>query len=466
MHAQEAWARCLSDLQASVRHLQVRHDGLKAENAALRQKLQALMTVDSGSPTTTVWSLGDDTTAANGKRMVNASSFDSSNLANTDKMSVHSCDSREETCEDKPPPAKLRVLLKSQSEISKNGTPKADGCLKPPVELPSPGHSCKGWDKSGSRSQFEADAECADQSNSQADWAAVGIGNARLEKLHLDSSSEIENDSEDSEQDYVWKMVQGFLNHTFRDLEDLLGEEFETRNVVERVVHSNFFRFLFIVAIVANAIHIGMSTDTNVKSSYSTIQGASLPSADRTVDIIFFVWFTFEFLLRFVSERKKFLAGNDKWFNLLDAFALLNSAVEFTFELNANLSYLRIFRVFRLVRFVRVVRNVRVLRSLRSLVFAILHTFVDLVWSLMVIMFMIFAFAIVFTSAADSFFQNVNVNDSSQIEVARQVRMHFGGVYTSMISLFAAITGGEDWMKYGHTLRAFPDGEASASSGC
>eukprot|EP00929_Paragymnodinium_shiwhaense_P086445 TRINITY_DN46961_c0_g1_i2.p1 TRINITY_DN46961_c0_g1~~TRINITY_DN46961_c0_g1_i2.p1 ORF type:complete len:104 (-),score=23.85 TRINITY_DN46961_c0_g1_i2:23-334(-) len=96
MHAQEAWARCLSDLQASVRHLQVRHDGLKAENAALRQKLQALMTVDSGSPTTTVWSLGDDTTAANGKRMVNASSFDSSNLANTDKMSVHSCDSREE----------------------------------------------------------------------------------------------------------------------------------------------------------------------------------------------------------------------------------------------------------------------------------------------------------------------------------------------------------------------------------
>jgi len=146
-------------------------------------------------------------------------------------------------------------------------------------------------------------------------------------------------------------------------------------------------------------------------------------------------------------------------FNTLDFLVVVGNIFEVVFELSANLTYLRIFRVFRLVRFVRVVRTVRALRSLRTMVFAIIHTFTDLMWSLALIFFLVFVFAIIFTSAAESHFQSVDPTSEEAVDDASTVRMYFGGIYISMVTLLSAITGGEDWMIYGRALRLLQHGE-------
>jgi len=226
-----------------------------------------------------------------------------------------------------------------------------------------------------------------------------------------------------------------------------------------RIVHSVQFRALCIAAIAANTLYIGVAADHQVKNSYRRIEGVQQEPSWTTADLLFTVWFAVELLMRMAADKRAFLCGDEYKWNWFDGFLVLNSAVEIIWPISANLSFLRILRVFRVVRVVRVVRTVKALKSLRTMVFALLNSFVCLMWAFVMIVIIMFVFGIIFDNAVAGYFDYLDVNNEMDVANAMMVHTYFGTLYETMVSLFCAITSGNDWMVYAELLRLLDHGE-------
>ncbi|CAE8599181.1 unnamed protein product, partial [Polarella glacialis] len=93
------------------------------------------------------------------------------------------------------------------------------------------------------------------------------------------------------------------------------------------------------------------------------------------------------------------------------------------------------------------------------MIYAMLNSFVCLLWAFVMIGIVMFIFSMIFGIAVASFFQTLDLSDSIQVERAIKINEHFGSSHETMISLFAAFTGGENWMLYGALLRMLDEGE-------
>ncbi|CAK9020399.1 unnamed protein product [Durusdinium trenchii] len=116
-------------------------------------------------------------------------------------------------------------------------------------------------------------------------------------------------------------------------------------------------------------------------------------------------------------------------------------------------------RVFRMVRVVRVVKHVKWLKSLRTMVFALINSFISLMWAFFMIMLIIFVFSILFChgvaqynySSVERFGRGWVPED--WLTQASETRAVYGSLWETCVSLFGAVTGGNDWMFYGGYLR-------------
>lgn len=93
------------------------------------------------------------------------------------------------------------------------------------------------------------------------------------------------------------------------------------------------------------------------------------------------------------------------------------------------------------------------------MIFAILSSFVDLLWAFLVIVLIIFVFAIVFDNAVADYFDVLDRNNPVQLQDAKDMEFLFGNLIETMISLWSAVSGGNDWMNYGELLRKVPTGD-------
>jgi Ca2+-binding EF-hand superfamily protein len=66
-----------------------------------------------------------------------------------------------------------------------------------------------------------------------------------------------------------------------------------------------------------------------------------------------------------------------------------------------------------------------------------------------------FVFAIVFMGATAEFFDAVDLSDANQVASAQAVNALFGDIANTSLSLWSAISGGNDWMTYGEQLQKF-----------
>jgi len=93
------------------------------------------------------------------------------------------------------------------------------------------------------------------------------------------------------------------------------------------------------------------------------------------------------------------------------------------------------------------------------MIFAIISSFVDLLWAFLVIVLIIFVFAIVFDNAVADYFDVLDRNNPVQLQDAKDMEFLFGNLIETMISLWSAVSGGNDWMNYGELLRKVPTGD-------
>jgi len=235
---------------------------------------------------------------------------------------------------------------------------------------------------------------------------------------------------------------------------------------MQKITAGMCFKTLAMSAIAANTLYLAFAADYNVKNSYRRLQGLSMYEPWIIPDVVFTSWFTLEILLRMGAEKYEFWVGEDQSWNLFDLalvmeslFTVVSTAAAGGAGGGSRLSFLRIFRVFRLVRVVRVVRSVKALARLRTMIFAILNSFVDLLWAFLVVILILLVFGIVFSTPVTQFFDDVDLLNAEQMSKAELVHLLFGSMFEMMMSLWSAVSGGNDWMTYGEILRQLPSGE-------
>eukprot|EP00440_Ansanella_granifera_P038105 gb/GFBE01041343.1/.p1 GENE.gb/GFBE01041343.1/~~gb/GFBE01041343.1/.p1 ORF type:complete len:609 (+),score=146.40 gb/GFBE01041343.1/:1-1827(+) len=240
----------------------------------------------------------------------------------------------------------------------------------------------------------------------------------------------------------------------------------KSKSILHRFVTGIVFKGLSMLAILTNTCYLGAAAHWNILNSWvpvnCKIEGKTGPDcvkpADWTeIDLGFAIWFCIELLLRMLADKLNFFIGEDKWWNILDFFLVAESVVALLYD-TGRLSFLRIMRVFRLVRIVRLVKSVKILRRLRTVIFSILNSFVDLLWALVVVLLMIFVFSIIFGNGVASYFDNLDLNNPDHLSNAQVVQKDFGDLFMTMLSLWSAVSGGNDWMYYGEQLMSIDQG--------
>eukprot|EP00930_Biecheleria_cincta_P035472 TRINITY_DN24394_c0_g1_i1.p1 TRINITY_DN24394_c0_g1~~TRINITY_DN24394_c0_g1_i1.p1 ORF type:complete len:689 (+),score=98.26 TRINITY_DN24394_c0_g1_i1:23-2068(+) len=231
-----------------------------------------------------------------------------------------------------------------------------------------------------------------------------------------------------------------------------------------RLAESGPFRCLCMIAVMSNAIYLATATDSNVRRSYLRVTNgaeSSIPES-KYAEIAFAVWFSIELLIRLVGHDKGFFFGENKVWNLFDVILVTFSIVELSVDSVRGLSFIRILRVFRLIRVVRLVRTVPTLRQLRTMIFSILSSISCLLWAFLLIFLVIFIFSILFVTTVSLYFDSVDLSDPEQVKYAHNVNEHFGSMRVAAASLWASISGGNDWMMYANLLTGTASDESSS----
>jgi len=230
---------------------------------------------------------------------------------------------------------------------------------------------------------------------------------------------------------------------------------------IQRVVQSLTFRLLCFVFILINAVFSGVRMDSDLRQNLQRIQGGPTDSDDTFfhIEIVFVTWFSLELILRIIAEGRAFVIGENKTYNLMDSVLILLSVADMFVPHLASFSFLRIFRAFRIVRIARLVQSISALKPLRTMLFAMMNSFTALLWALFMITLTMFVFGLFIGSAVLELFEEIDASKPGEVEKADSLAPYFGNLYLTMVTLFASITGGDDWMTAAVQLRALDGGE-------
>lgn len=215
----------------------------------------------------------------------------------------------------------------------------------------------------------------------------------------------------------------------------------QPKSRLEECVDSSVFQLIVGMVILANAIFIGVVTDLSMHNA-SLQPPKGDPKWFQTVNQAFVGVFVAEVLLRIVAKRLDFILGIDWKWNIFDLGLATYSVVEELLS-GFSLTYTRLLRGFRMVRVLRVIRVMRLFRELRLMVCSIIQSMVSLSWALMLLLIIMYLFAIIFMHAATLYVQE----KEAQHDVRDALQGWFGSVGRSMYSLLLAVTGGEDWFQ-------------------
>ena len=109
---------------------------------------------------------------------------------------------------------------------------------------------------------------------------------------------------------------------------------------------------------------------------------------------------------------------------------------------------LRAFRIIRVTRIAKTVRLLHIFRfilALRMLVTSIINTLKSLLWALILLMLIIYVFAVLFAQAVDSYM--TNGDPAIPTHDLQVLNMYYGSLGRTMLHLFMSIAGGISWVE-------------------
>jgi len=215
-----------------------------------------------------------------------------------------------------------------------------------------------------------------------------------------------------------------------------VGERvYQNQGFLKRVVHSAQFEVAVGILVISNLIYLA----TQLRRS-STYWG----------EAFFLAFFAMGLAFRFFANPRHFLRGRDLWWNIFDTVTVIGTATELATQLilaseTDNFVLLRILRLFRVARLVKMLR-LRCFRELRLMIYSILCCVKPLVWTVVMMMLVMFTFSIIFVEAAS---EGLRIMSSPQKVMLKQ---GFGTLTLSMYTLLVSVFGGDDWIGYASAL--------------
>ncbi|CAE7623527.1 CACNA1B [Symbiodinium sp. CCMP2592] len=230
------------------------------------------------------------------------------------------------------------------------------------------------------------------------------------------------------------------------------------RALLRQFVNSTPFELFFGFLIFTNSVLIGATIQWQ-----SLNRTVDMPEPLHVVSTIYNALFVLELSLRLIGLGCKefFCTSSNVRFNWFDFVIVVSIMPEFVmpfFGMDAsrwassgsNLRILRILRLTRLIRVVRVLRIVRFFRSLQTLIHSILSTLRDLFWAMLLLVMLIYMFAVLFTEVANQALSEPG--STSREEEQMELLRLFGDLRQTIHTLFMSIAGGLSWVEATNAL--------------
>eukprot|EP00440_Ansanella_granifera_P028528 gb/GFBE01030996.1/.p1 GENE.gb/GFBE01030996.1/~~gb/GFBE01030996.1/.p1 ORF type:complete len:710 (+),score=126.96 gb/GFBE01030996.1/:1-2130(+) len=230
------------------------------------------------------------------------------------------------------------------------------------------------------------------------------------------------------------------------------GEVEVSQSWVHAIVVHDSFDYIMGVVLCLNAIVIGIQADAMAKQDTN-----DTPLAFQVFDVAFTVVFVIELALRLCAFGWDFWTMNGWKWHLFDlfivAFSVLDELSKLLLagtELQTVIDSLGVLRMLRLGRIIRLVRVVRLIPALKSMVYLISASMSSFFWTGVLLIIFMYCVAVYFTEVASDLWHKHNRGDGDEDmdQVLALIRGHWGSIGQSVMSLFQAITGGDDWHNF------------------
>mmetsp|Transcript_13312 Transcript_13312/g.33397 ORF Transcript_13312/g.33397 Transcript_13312/m.33397 type:complete len:612 (+) Transcript_13312:137-1972(+) len=230
--------------------------------------------------------------------------------------------------------------------------------------------------------------------------------------------------------------------------------DLEKKTCTQRIVDDARFEIFFGLAIITNAIFIGVQSDHVARN------GSKDKFIFDVIGLVYTLLFTMELGLKMYVERLRFFWGSSSlhW-NYIDVIIVSSSLVEagFTVALwapdsdegqagqsTSQFRILRIMRITRLIKVIRIARIIKFIRALRTMVHQLLSTVKSLLWAMFLLVLIIYLFAILFTQAYSTHVQEIIALGELE-DFTDPLYRYWSTLPRCMFTLFQSITGGVSW---------------------
>merc|ERR1719197_136468 len=217
------------------------------------------------------------------------------------------------------------------------------------------------------------------------------------------------------------------------------------------------FSIISSTVILVNTVYIGTEAQASINNQVKRLHNESMSPTSEAGEYFFTIFFMVELSMRVIAQKKMFIYGKDKYWNLFDSILILISLIQLVASAGVNLSVFRIFRIFRLIRLLKVIAKVQLLESLNLMVFGIINCIAPLFWAILILILIMYAFGVFFMSGLTGVLQDMNKAEAD-LDQVDSLNVGFGSVYRTIASLFEAVTGGNDWAGIAETMRIVSEG--------
>eukprot|EP00929_Paragymnodinium_shiwhaense_P094209 TRINITY_DN54646_c0_g1_i1.p1 TRINITY_DN54646_c0_g1~~TRINITY_DN54646_c0_g1_i1.p1 ORF type:complete len:648 (-),score=116.55 TRINITY_DN54646_c0_g1_i1:536-2479(-) len=219
----------------------------------------------------------------------------------------------------------------------------------------------------------------------------------------------------------------------------------KVRQRIRDMTETFAFEIFFGAMILSNSVAMGVELNQMMMNPMSG------PSYSFVVlNYLYTLLFLFELVCRILAQGPGFFWNTQWCWNLFDFLIVMASLVELVSDLfgmdsvgsgmgGRGARLVRLVRVTRLIRIFRVARLIRFIRALRQLVHSIFSTLKEVIWAFVLILLLIYVFAIVFVQFVSS-----KVVEDGRAPTGKLYE-YWGSLPRAMWALFLSISNGVSW---------------------
>jgi len=215
-------------------------------------------------------------------------------------------------------------------------------------------------------------------------------------------------------------------------------------------IEGRSFKSFSAMVIIVNAVVVTWLTDWSLSNG-----GKNMPPGFEFVDLAFLLFYVVEVSLRLSVNRGYFFVNDNAAWNIFDLLLVVFSSLDVISTWPGageetppnNLGYMRVFRMFKFAKILRTIRIISFVRELSMMLESFRKCMIAMFWGLVLLMFLLYVFALIFAQGVASFLATKDSELLPPEDVAIMMA-EFGSVGNSMLSLYMAVTGGNDWNAY------------------